>query len=185
MSEFGGLRKRETDTAHRGEKMGRAVRWLLAFPGESSPKFQCIALGQENYIIYYCIIIQSRVCLSMSVKHCNHALGCWEVFVRYRNKTSFSQSVILEKGFFVLPLLLFSESRLRLKNNNFRNRRGQWVCVCVSVCAWVPHKRFLGNCWLVIIIKLGPVTAADMVMHHVLIILTLTFIQGHTALNHE
>ena len=37
----------------------------------------------------------------------------------------------------------------------------------------------------VIIIKLGMVIASDMVMHRVLIILTLTFIQGHTDLNHE
>ena len=29
------------------------------------------------------------------------------------------------------------------------------------------------------------VTASDMVMHHVLIILPLAFIQGHTDLNHE
>ena len=35
----------------------------------------------------------------------------------------------------------------------------------------------------VIIIKLGKVTASDMKMHHVLII--LSFIQGHTYLNHE
>ena len=35
------------------------------------------------------------------------------------------------------------------------------------------------------IIKLGTVTASDMRMHHMLIILTLTFIQGHTDLNHE
>ena len=37
----------------------------------------------------------------------------------------------------------------------------------------------------IIIVKLGTVTAWDMRMHHVLIILTLTFIQGHTDLNHE
>ena len=37
----------------------------------------------------------------------------------------------------------------------------------------------------VLITKLGTVTASDMLMHHVLIILTLTFIQGHTDLNHE
>ena len=37
----------------------------------------------------------------------------------------------------------------------------------------------------VIIIKLGTVTALDMRMHHVLIILTLTFIEGHTDLTHE
>ena len=35
----------------------------------------------------------------------------------------------------------------------------------------------------VIIIKLGMVTALDMRMHHVLIILELTFIQGHADLN--
>ena len=34
-------------------------------------------------------------------------------------------------------------------------------------------------------IHLGMVTASDMVMHHVLIVLTLTFIQGHTDLNRE
>ena len=37
----------------------------------------------------------------------------------------------------------------------------------------------------VIIIKLGTVTASDMLMHLMLILLTLTFIQGHTDLNHE
>ena len=37
----------------------------------------------------------------------------------------------------------------------------------------------------VIIIKLDTVTASDMLMHHVLIILILTFTQGHTYLNHE
>ena len=30
-------------------KLGSAVLWLLAFPGESSQNFPCIALGQENY----------------------------------------------------------------------------------------------------------------------------------------
>ena len=37
----------------------------------------------------------------------------------------------------------------------------------------------------VIIIKLGTVTASDMRRHHVLIMLTLTFVQGLTDLNHE
>ena len=37
----------------------------------------------------------------------------------------------------------------------------------------------------VIIIKLGMVTASDMVLHRVLFILTLTFIQGHIDLTHE
>ena len=36
-----------------------------------------------------------------------------------------------------------------------------------------------------IIIKLGTVTASDMKMHHMLIILTLAFVQGHTDLDHE
>ena len=58
------------------------------------------------------------------------------------------------------------------------------VClsVCLSVC--VPHKRFLGTVE-VIIVKLSTVTASDMPMHRVVIILTLTFIQGHTELNRE
>ena len=37
----------------------------------------------------------------------------------------------------------------------------------------------------VIIVKLGMVTASDMGMHHVLLILPLTFIQGHTDLTRE
>ena len=32
---------------------------------------------------------------------------------------------------------------------------------------------------IVVIIKLGTITASDMLMQHVFIILTLTFIQGH------
>ena len=52
------------------------------------------------------------------------------------------------------------------------------VCVCVSVCPSkaIPRKLLKS----VIIIKFGTVTATDMIMHHVLIISTLTFIQGHT-----
>ena len=37
----------------------------------------------------------------------------------------------------------------------------------------------------VIIVKFGMVTVSDMSMHHVFIIFTFTFIQGHTDLNHE
>ena len=51
------------------------------------------------------------------------------------------------------------------------------VCVCVSVSQAIPQ-----NLLEVIIIKLGMVTPSDMVMHHMLIILTLTFIQGYTDL---
>ena len=35
------------------------------------------------------------------------------------------------------------------------------------------------------VIKLGTLTAWDMRMHHVFIILTFTFIQGHADLNHK
>ena len=37
----------------------------------------------------------------------------------------------------------------------------------------------------VIIVRFGTMTTSDMRMYHVLIKLTLTFIQGHTNLNHE
>ena len=52
------------------------------------------------------------------------------------------------------------------------------LCVCVSLAS-----DFLETDE-VIIIKLGTVSASDMLMHHVLIILTMTLIQGHTDLNH-
>ena len=49
------------------------------------------------------------------------------------------------------------------------------MCMCVCVCETIQ----------VIIIKLATVTASDMLAHQVLIILTLTFIQGHKDLNNE
>ena len=50
------------------------------------------------------------------------------------------------------------------------------VCVCVCVCVCLcPSKRFLGKYHR--IIKLARVTASDMRMHHVLLILTV--IEGH------
>ena len=54
------------------------------------------------------------------------------------------------------------------------------VCPCVCVC--VSLARDSSETIEVIIIKL---TATDMLMHDVLIILILTFIQGHTDLNPE
>ena len=54
-----------------------------------------------------------------------------------------------------------------------------YLCVCVSLTSDSSETVE------VIIIKLGTVTASDMVTHHMLSILTLTFIQGHTDLNHE
>ena len=68
-------------------------------------------------------------------------------------------------------------------------------CVCVCVCVCVPRKRFFKTIVVkivlfessdvVIIVELGTVTASDMRMHHVLIILTMTFIQGRKNRNHE
>ena len=55
------------------------------------------------------------------------------------------------------------------------------VCVCVCVSLASDSSETIK----VTIIKLGTVTASDMGMHHVIIILTMTFVQGHTYLNHE
>ena len=73
------------------------------------------------------------------------------------------------------------------------------ACVCVRVCVCVCLSVRLSVCLSlclslasdssetieVIIIKLGTVTASDMVMHNLLITLTLIFIQGHTELKNE
>ena len=52
------------------------------------------------------------------------------------------------------------------------------VCVCVSLASHSSET-------VKVIIKLGMVTALDLVIHHVLIILVMSFIQGHTDLTHE
>ena len=52
------------------------------------------------------------------------------------------------------------------------------LCVCLCVCLSLASDP--SETIKVIIIKLGTVTASGMIMHRVLIILTLTFIQGHT-----
>ena len=57
------------------------------------------------------------------------------------------------------------------------------MCVSVCVCVFLAHDS--SETVEVIIVKLGTMTATDMGMHRVLIILTLTFIQGHTDRNHE
>ena len=57
--------------------------------------------------------------------------------------------------------------------------------MCLPFCLYVSLASDSSEAIEVIIIKLGMVPTLDMVMHHVLIILTLTFIQGHTDLNHE
>ena len=53
--------------------------------------------------------------------------------------------------------------------------------MCLSACLSLVSD-FSDIIEVIIIIKLGTVTASDTRMHHVLIILTLTFIQGHTDL---
>ena len=57
--------------------------------------------------------------------------------------------------------------------------KGPRVCVCLSVCVSLASDSL--ETIEVIIINLGMVTASDMVMHHVLIILTLAFIQGQRS----
>ena len=52
------------------------------------------------------------------------------------------------------------------------------VCVCPSQA--IPQKPLK-----VVFVKFGLMTTSDIRMHCVIIILTLTFIQGHTYLNHE
>ena len=53
------------------------------------------------------------------------------------------------------------------------------VCLCVHVCvSFASDSLETVNA---LVIKLGTVTASDTRMHHVLLILTLTFIQGHRS----
>ena len=56
--------------------------------------------------------------------------------------------------------------------------------MCVGVCVCVPLASDSSETIEVIVVTLGTVTASNMRMHHVLIILTLTFIQGHTDRNY-
>ena len=57
--------------------------------------------------------------------------------------------------------------------------------MCVCLCVYVSLKSNSSETSEVTIVKHGMVTVSDMRMHQVLIILTLTFIQGHTDLTHE
>ena len=57
------------------------------------------------------------------------------------------------------------------------------VCVCLSVCLSLTRDSSETiELFEVIIVKLGTVTASDMIMHQLFIILTLTFIQDHTLI---
>ena len=61
------------------------------------------------------------------------------------------------------------------------------VCllVCVCVCACVRACVRASDSSETVEVKLGTVPASDMVIRHVLTILTLTLIHGHAYLNHE
>ena len=61
---------------------------------------------------------------------------------------------------------------------NFKedNRDRFCVCVCVSAC---PSQAIPQKLFQVIIIKFGTVTASGIILHHVLNILTLTFIRQY------
>ena len=74
-----------------------------------------------------------------------------------------------------LSIYFVLSERLTLKKYKIEDPES-CVCVCVCVCDLETIK---------VVIKFGRVTASNMRMHHVLIILTLTFFQGHTDLNHE
>ena len=72
---------------------------------------------------------------------------------------------------------MFSKSLTTLKKFKIDKAK-----VCLSVLSLASDS---SETIEVSFIKLGTVIASDMVMHHVLIIWTLTFIEGHTNLNHE
>ena len=59
------------------------------------------------------------------------------------------------------------------------------VCVCVRVCVCVSISSDSSETVQVIIVTFGTVAASVLKIHHVIITLTLTFIQGHTVRNHE
>ena len=59
------------------------------------------------------------------------------------------------------------------------------LCVSACLCVCVSLASYSSETVEVIIINLGTVTASDMRMHQVSVILTLTFIQGHTDRNLE
>ena len=80
------------------------------------------------------------------------------------------------------------QSLKRLKKFKVDEARVSVCCMCVCVCLCVCmscSSDFWEVVVEVIIIQLGTVTASDMRMHHMLIMLTATFIQSHTDDNHE
>ena len=69
--------------------------------------------------------------------------------------------------------------------SNFPNFSLNETRVCLCVCVCVCPSQAIHRTLLVIITKLGTVTASDILMHHVLIVLTLTVIRVQTDLDHE
>ena len=89
------------------------------------------------------------------------------------------------KSVFVLSLgivcKVISDFAILLKNGDHAHARVCvcWLCVCLSVTSHISE-----TSWA-IAIRFDTVTVSVTRMHHVFIILTLIFIQGHTDLNHE
>ena len=79
--------------------------------------------------------------------------------------------------FFLIFIFVFNSYFENLTQNRDR--------VCVAMCLYVSLASDSSVTITVTIVKLGTMTASDMRLHHVLIMLTLTFIQGHTHINQE
>ena len=75
----------------------------------------------------------------------------------------------------VWGIFLFAKSLAEIANFNVDDKS-------LSVCVFLASDT--SESIEVTIINLGTVTASEMLMHHMLIILTLTLIQGHSDLNH-
>ena len=65
------------------------------------------------------------------------------------------------------------------------DNRDLCLCVCVWCCVQFLASDSLEAVDIIIVVKRGMVTASVTRMRHVLIRLTLTFIQGHTDRNHQ
>ena len=105
-----------------------------------------------------------------------------QIFSKRQHTYIFSTMNLLST---VLVLLLFLSFFTVFVCKQILTQNQDSVCECLCVCVCVSLAIDSLETVDVIIVNLCTVTASDMGMHHVLIILTLTFIQGHTDLNHE
>ena len=71
------------------------------------------------------------------------------------------------------------------KVNIDEDRLSMYVCVSLSVCLYLYVASHILETSEAMAIKFETATASVARIQHVLIILTLTFIQGHTDLDHE